>query len=504
MNKLKIIVLIVVLVFTSCDHDSKKAYPALVQAEMLIPFYPDSALCVLNRIASPEHFRGRHQADYALLLTQAMDKMRYGFTSDSLISLAVGYYDQHLDLKRRGASCFYSGWVKSELGKNEGAMEYFLKAQKIFQPTDEYKFMGMIHEEIGLLNRNADLYDKAIMNYLSALSYHKLNQDTVSMCFAYDHLAFTYLLANDAENAQAYYEEALEMLGEDYRHDKYPYLVQGLGFVLRKKGEDVKAEKYFDIAEQFHKEKDLSAFYLSRAKLFLSVNETEVAKEYFQKCLDSSFTDTRMDACNYLYRIEKDLHHYPEALAYKEQYDSLYHSSQNLNHQQELLEVQHQYEYENLKQLKQCQRKNFVIIIFVITGLLIMLITKLVTYRNKLKDQRFIIHRLKQEIIKHEKHTQEMEKENIMNAEKTKEKFKKLYNQISYLSMEVERRKENVYIDGFKAFLYLMKQTNKKDFNKAEALKEIQEMVDITNRQFVTRLKEKYPKLSAHDLQFAS
>jgi len=49
-----------------------------------------------------------------------------------------------------------------------------------------------------------------------------------------------------------------------------------------------------------------------------------------------------------------------------------------------------------------------------------------------------------------------------------------------------------------------MKQTNKKDFNKAEALKEIQEMVDITNRQFVTRLKEKYPKLSAHDLQFAS
>ncbi|MCD8032220.1 MAG: hypothetical protein LUF85_15710 [Bacteroides sp.] len=70
--------------------------------------------------------------------------------------------------------------------------------------------------------------------------------------------------------------------------------------------------------------------------------------------------------------------------------------------------------------------------------------------------------------------------------------------------MEVERRKENVYIDGFKAFLYLMKKGVKKDFDKNQALKEIQEMVDITNRQFVTRLKEAYPKLSTHDLQFAS
>ncbi|MCD8032219.1 MAG: hypothetical protein LUF85_15705 [Bacteroides sp.] len=426
MKIIKINVLIVVLVYASCSPGPGNMCNVLRQAEMFIHFHPDSALYILENIEYPERLTGRQQADYALLLTQTKDRMRYGFTSDSLISLAVTYYDQHPDLNRRGKAYFYSGRVKSELGKSEEAMEYFLKARQIFEHTDEYKFMGMIHEEIGWLNRNADLLDKAIMNYLSALSYHQLNQDTVSMCFAYDHLAFTYLLDNDVAHAQTYYEKALELLGDDDQHDKYPYLVQGLGLVFRKKGEDIKAAEYFDIAEQFYKGEDLSAFYLSRAKLFLSMDQIDDAKEYFHKCLNSSFDHTKMDACNYLYGIEKQLHNYKDALAYKEQYDSLYNSSQQRKHQKELLELQHVYEYEKWKQLKQCKLEKLVILILIGTCLLVGLIHKLIEYRKRLKDQRYIIHRLKQKIVEHEKHTKKMETEQMMNAEKNKRKIQEV------------------------------------------------------------------------------
>jgi hypothetical protein len=80
---------------------------------------PDSALKVLESIVMPEDLEGKELADYALLLTQAQYRSNIVATSDSLINIAVGYY-QDKDVEKRTASLLYKGGVLKDMGKDEG------------------------------------------------------------------------------------------------------------------------------------------------------------------------------------------------------------------------------------------------------------------------------------------------------------------------------------------------------------------------------------------------
>ena len=72
---------------------------------------PDSALNLLKRIPNPESLHGKAQADYSLLMTQAMDKNYIKPESDSLISIAVGCYGSLDDngLRKESHSFIWKG-----------------------------------------------------------------------------------------------------------------------------------------------------------------------------------------------------------------------------------------------------------------------------------------------------------------------------------------------------------------------------------------------------------
>ncbi|MEY8721120.1 hypothetical protein AALN73_08155 [Bacteroides stercorirosoris] len=81
---------------------------------------PDSALLLLNQIPQSEKLQGKECADYALLLTQARDKNCLdSLQSDSLIKLAVDYYQDSDDKVRGGKVLFYYGKVIALQGDNE-------------------------------------------------------------------------------------------------------------------------------------------------------------------------------------------------------------------------------------------------------------------------------------------------------------------------------------------------------------------------------------------------
>ncbi len=136
----------------------------LSSAENCMEAHPDSALNLLKRIPNPESLHGKAQADYSLLMTQAMDKNYIKPESDSLISIAVGYYGSHDDQwVAKGKSFFYYGRVMKELNRPEDAMRYYLKARSIFDGSKEYRMLGLISEEIGTLNWSQYLTDEALV-----------------------------------------------------------------------------------------------------------------------------------------------------------------------------------------------------------------------------------------------------------------------------------------------------------------------------------------------------
>ena len=164
----------------SCQTTPDSVVQALTQVEQCIDVYPDSALKLLKQIPHPETFRSKAQADYGLLMTQAMDKNYIKPESDSLISLAVGYYGSHGDHpKEQGKAFFYYGRVMMEMNRPEDAMRYFLKSKEIFDGSKEYKMLGLISEEIGNLNWKQKVYKEALSNFQESYEYYVFSNEVL-------------------------------------------------------------------------------------------------------------------------------------------------------------------------------------------------------------------------------------------------------------------------------------------------------------------------------------
>ena len=97
------------LLVVSCHSTPDTVVLSLSQAERIMESDPDSAMTILKHIPTPESLHGKAQADYSLLMTQAMDKNYMKFTSDSLIKFAVGYYGSYTeDIVSKGKAFYYS------------------------------------------------------------------------------------------------------------------------------------------------------------------------------------------------------------------------------------------------------------------------------------------------------------------------------------------------------------------------------------------------------------
>ena len=90
------------LMIVSCTRPNK----TLLLAEELMNEKPDSALLLLEQIPV-ESLSHQQYADWCLLMTQAQDKCNIDLTSDSLIRIAVNYYEKRNSNPERQLLTFY-------------------------------------------------------------------------------------------------------------------------------------------------------------------------------------------------------------------------------------------------------------------------------------------------------------------------------------------------------------------------------------------------------------
>ena len=142
------------------------------KVERYMDVYPDSALLLLEQIPHPEELRGKQRADYALLLTQARDKNYLdSLQSDSLIKIAVDYYKD--DGVKAGKALFYYGKVAALQDNDTLAIQAYLSALAKLEKTEEYKMMALVHQYVGRLNDDSEMYDMALDNYRKSIFYNK-------------------------------------------------------------------------------------------------------------------------------------------------------------------------------------------------------------------------------------------------------------------------------------------------------------------------------------------
>ena len=100
--------LLAFIIFFSC-HQVSQQHPILEQAEKVM----------------------------SLLITEARDKNYIEHTSDSLINVAIQYFEKKKDINRLSEAYYCQGRILSELSASEEALTAYLKAKELVRETSD-------------------------------------------------------------------------------------------------------------------------------------------------------------------------------------------------------------------------------------------------------------------------------------------------------------------------------------------------------------------------------
>ncbi|MDE6191804.1 MAG: hypothetical protein K2G47_09330 [Muribaculum sp.] len=141
--------LLLLLVAVSCHKGDESALQA---AESVMSERPDSALMLLEAIDGSQ-LAGELQARHALLLSQAYDKNYIDLTSDSLISIATAYYENHGNDHYRMMAYLYKGIVQYNANDYTNSIVSLTLAENVALHLNDYFYLGRIYATMG------DLYN---------------------------------------------------------------------------------------------------------------------------------------------------------------------------------------------------------------------------------------------------------------------------------------------------------------------------------------------------------
>lgn len=512
----------------SCHRDTDALNMTFSKVEKCMDLCPDSALNLLKGIHDPEKLWGESQATYALLMTQAMDKNYMKFSSDSLIALALNYYTiTQTSPIMYAKALFYHGRVMLELDKEEEALKSFLAAKDVYERTKDHKMLALILEEIGMINRRQELFDDALSNFREALDTHIRLKDSLGIISASQNIARVYLFKSQWDSCSYYYNNALEIAVK--KNLSEISILHELGILYRSMQELSEAERYFLAA--YEKETDEEKKYmecLSLGYLYMQMGQTENARKYLKMSAKSSKAYTQISAFDCLYFLEKDIDNFEEAIVYHELADSITNAMEELNSRELIASLQKKYENEKLQNDNLHMKVRYTN--FMLWGMIAFLIVvacmcyyyyknrnnkkKIAEIESQIRENEEEIERYQQEIEDIQISKDQVLKENLM-LEENRTKVGELNGKIILLTMQNKTLSEHLkelggelnvgtssssFIHAFRLLLAIKEGTLRGKLSNEERQK-LFSLFDLMYWNYVTRLLERAPTLTKHDLE---
>lgn len=502
--------LMILVLFISCVQE-KEDDNVLSRVEACMELFPDSALSLLSQIECPECMRGQQRADYALLLTQALDKNYLdNLQSDSLIMIAVEYYKQEGDKLKAGKAYFYYGKVMLLKERFSDAMQAYLEASSLLEETRDYKVQGMVWEYIGYLNSVQGLYENSIDNFKHSIRYYELASDRRRILYGYRNMARGYFSVHHNDSAGWYAEKGL-VLSDTVSGMKASFL-HLLGLIANNEKRYPQAIEYFSNAmEVCDNLNDKYRYSLSLGRVYSEVGQKKKAEDCSVSCINATNIFVSSGAYYYLADMHKKDGNYLKAFLYKEKSDSLLEVTRNAELQKQLLDLQNKYENDKLilenKQIRLENEKQtyFYLFLFVfILGLGIIaffLVRK--RYRTKLLRNVEIIGNNNAIINRYACRIAELENVSLQERQAKQEEIGILNRKILCLIAENKRVCENSSVDAL-FVLEELKQGNLIISNMTIAERQhIFDFLDLVHANFITRLKQEFD-LTKNELLLAA
>lgn len=207
-----IILLVASLVLLAgCRHEVIRYDHRLEVADSVLRHDPDSVLTMLGALDVGSLQGDGDRAYYALLLTQAQYRCYIIAPSDSVIDVALGYYERHpeeRDLLTR--AYIYKGAVIEELRRAEEAMTYYKRALTNAAADDIFN-QGYARLRIGNIYRDHHVADSSdIMMFKEALSYFKQVPDSFYIMTCLTEIGSSYV-KNNVDSVMPYLNRSNEI-----------------------------------------------------------------------------------------------------------------------------------------------------------------------------------------------------------------------------------------------------------------------------------------------------
>ena len=470
------------LSFVMCTEQPKELLPELSYAESLMQRCPNRALAVLDSMEVPSPSDKFQYATWCLLITQARDKNYIKPTSDSLINIALNYFEKQDDLVRKATALYYEGRVNHDLNNAEEATNYYLRARDVAKNTTDYKLLCLINTHLGTLYAYRGLADLALEAYQNAYDYSIQLKDSTLISNSYSCLGRVSTLNNDWTKGLDYYKKAIG-IAEQAGSLKALTLAYGeIVTVYRSLSMLDSCMYYLDKSKKIEEKHNISALpqtYLGIGETYYCMGQSDSAYFYLEKALNTTNPYTKQDATQTLYYLCRDLGKYEDAIQYNEQYWIYKDSVDNINRSSEIAEIQVKYKQEKLLNINNDLENKLLwgtIILLVIISILIYF------YQHKLlKKERTIQENRKQlEVSINHLH----ENENIIYENETL---------IKALSSQIED-----HVGSQEHINDQMKEFERIRQNNA-SLQSQNEILQRNIEKYVSRLKEKGEELKTYE-----
>lgn len=510
MNRILLILISSIFLLVSCVKDNIKM-TLFEKVESCMESHPNIALTLLKQIEHPEDLREKELADYALLLTQAYDKMYMdSLQSDSLIEFATKYYSKNEgERMKAGKAFFYYGRVMTFKRRYIEAMQAYLKAQTFVEGTNEYKIQGLIWEYIGYLISAQGNYDSAISHFKRSIECYKLVNARSCLLNGYRNVARGYIAIHHNDSANRYADEGLAL--SDTSSTMRSSFLQILGRIANENKQYSLAISYFQSAIKCSdKFNEKCRYNLSLGNTYLDVEQDEKAIECFYYSRNSTDLFVSSGSYNSLYKVYRKHLEYDKALTCKEKSDSLLEIVRNNELQAKIVDLQSKYKNENLilenKQIKLEKENQMYLSLFVVALMVGIAIAVCVFLRKKyqklvLRDVELI--RSNNLIIeKYACKIAELESANVYEDKVRKEDIGKLNRKILCLTTENKRLRENTNVDALFVLEELKQGRLIVENMTISERKHLFDFMDLVHADFVTRLKKDFA-LSKNELLLA-
>ncbi len=311
----KLVLFLLLLFFVSCGNS--EISETLSRAESVMDEQPDSALAMLKQIDCTQIQSAKYNAQYALLYSQALDKNYIDVTNDSLINIAVNYYQNQGSVRDRFLSLFYQGRVYYNAKDYAKSMIAYTQAEQLYDEFDDDYYKGLLQMQKGFIYEDFCDYKNSLNSYKLACDYYEHADKIKHRNFA--KYSVGTILRNSAKTRDMAAETFLETitLAKD---DGDTVLIKNcladlIILQIQSNKYDIGLKYYYELKDYYGDDGMYSILYSSISALNAYKGDFCLSDKYADKALKLS--KNIQDSITYYYRLS-------EVAEFKKDFESAY------------------------------------------------------------------------------------------------------------------------------------------------------------------------------------